>query len=62
MGGQRIENVLDFCYLGSEFDAGGDASRAIVVRAAQAKAVCGRLRDTLTSDRVPLKARLRPLQ
>ena len=37
VGNKLLENVFNFSYLGSNFPAGGDRSRAMKVRMARAK-------------------------
>jgi len=59
MGTNDLESVLDFGYLGSDFDANGDSRRAITVRAAQAKSVFGKLHHIWSSDKLPEKAKLK---
>ena len=59
VGDKLLENVFNFLYLGSDFQANGDHSHAMKVRMAQAKERFGSMWQIWEAPDLPTEAKLR---
>ena len=59
MEGTKLENVLCFTYLGSNFEADGDCEQDVKIRMAIAKSTFGKLMEIWKAPEISLKQKLR---